>query len=174
MPIFLISAANTYSDSTNNEHVLTALVPLIFHLPLLLGLTSKSAFVYRHTQQGILLIALRAGMASLAVSMGRYPDDGIGLFLLGNGALWLFGSLVGWNQITNGKCWFMDRKGETTIMTVENLPAQKHIEQSQASIQRYKSDEAKQHALAAFRSGDRETQKQAVQLLETLGEVEKF
>ena len=87
VPIFIIAIASAY-DSSVDGHVFAALTPLILHIPLLFGLTSKSRFVYRHTQQGILLIALRAGLASLAVSVGRYPDDGLWLFLLGNGMLW--------------------------------------------------------------------------------------
>lgn len=177
LPAFIISAINLSSGSTTNERVLSALIPLIFHLPLLLGLTSKSVFVYRHTQQAILLMAVRAGVASIAISIGSYPGEAISLFVIGNGSLWLFSSIWGWNQISNGKCWLMQSKGEALTISpdgIENLPAQKHIEQSKAFIQRYKADEAKKHALAAFRSGDREIKSQAVKLLDTLGEVEKF
>jgi hypothetical protein len=177
VPIFIGIAANTYSASTTNEQVLSALAPLFVHAFLLLGLTSKSVFVYRHTQQGILLIALRAGMASLvATNLQNHSEYSVMMFLLGNGALWLFGSLIGWSQISRGECWFMQRKGETPITSdaIQNLPAQKHIEQSQTFIHQYKSDEAKKHALAAFRSGDREVKAQAVKLLNTLDEVEKF
>lgn len=177
VPIFISAASNIY-NSTINECVLTALLPLILHIPLLLGLTSKSAFIYRHTQQGLLLIALRAGMAGLtAINVEDHIDYALLIFFFGNGSLWLIGSLIGWSQITNNKCWFMDRRGEKLIIAhdgIENLPAQKHIEQSREFIQRYKADDAKKHALAAFRSGDREIKSQAVKLLETLDEVEQF
>ena len=54
VPIFIGAVVNASYNATINERVLAALIPLIMHAPLLLGLTSKSAFVYRHTQQGLL------------------------------------------------------------------------------------------------------------------------
>ena len=117
VPLFLFIIISSYSgSSSNNEKVLTALVPLLLQAPLLLGLTSKSVFVYRHTQQGILLIALRAGMAATALCIGDYPEDGLGLFLVGNGLLWLFGSIWGWTQINHGECWWMKSKGEVVAI----------------------------------------------------------
>lgn len=178
VPFFIIIVASTYSQSTGtNEHVLHALLPLTLHLPLLLGLTSHSRFVYRHTQQGILLIALRAGMASLALSVGNSPDDGIGLFLLGNGALWLFGSIWGWVQVNRSTCLWKYQEGEYLIQSadeIESLPPQKHIERSREFIHRYDSKNAKKHALAAFRRGNAEIKRQAVKILDTLDEVETF
>ena len=177
VPFFLFAILSAYDGSTN-ELVFAALLPLIIHTPLLLGLTSKSAFVYRHTQQGILLIALRAGMASLAISMGSYSEDGLWLFLLGNGSLWLFGSIWGWNQIFRGECWRMKQKGETIATVsaeqVESLASEKHVEQSREFIRVFNKDDAKKHALAAFRGGDRAIRLEAVKILETLDEVEEF
>jgi len=177
VPFFLSAILNAYDGSTN-ELVFAALMPLIIHTPMLLGLTSKSAFVYRHTQQGILLIALRAGMASLAVSMGRSPEDGLWVFLLGNGSLWLFGSIWGWNQIQRGECWWMKQRGETIVTVsaepVESFAPEKHIARSREFIGLSKKDDAKKHALAAFRDGDREVRLDAVKILETLDEVEEF
>ena len=189
VPIFMGIALNLSNSATINERVLSALVPLILHAFLLLGMTSKSAFVYRHTQQGILLIALRAGTASLAISMGSSPYDGLGLFFLSNGALWLIGSIVGWNQIFNSKCWFMDRKGETIILmdienkkivtpesqTIQPNEADKKLEQFLTSMNTYEKQITKEKALEAFRSGILgEVRKNAVNILSILGEVEKF
>ncbi len=178
VPVFIIIVASRYSqNSSANENVLHALVPLIFHLPLLLGLTSSSRFVYRHTQQGIVLIALRAAMAAIAVGIGNYPDEGIGLFILGNGALWIFGSIWGWTQVNRSECWWMNRKGEHITRTtneIESLPPQKHIERSRQFINRYDSKNAKKHALAAFRRGNADVKREAVKLLEVLDEVETF
>jgi len=176
VPIFIIAIASAY-DSSVDGHVFAALTPLILHIPLLFGLTSKSRFVYRHTQQGILLIALRAGLASLAVSVGRYPDDGLWLFLLGNGSLWLVGSIWGSNQISRNDCWLMRRKGERIDMVVDkagNLAPDIHLQKSRDFLQGSRTAEAKEHALAAFRRGNRETRTQAVWLLEVMEEVEKF
>lgn len=181
VPIFLIAATNTY-DSTNNELVLTALVPLFLHLPLLLGLTSKSRFVYRHTQQGILLIALRAGMASLAaLNMEDHIDNALLIFFFGNGALWLIGSIVGWSQVSNRKCWFMERKGEKLLTPEATQPEKtktplqdKELEDMLKSLDAPGTTTARQKALHAFRTGTPEIKKRAVAVLSQLGEVEKF
>jgi hypothetical protein len=176
VPVFIIAVINAY-DSSTNLRVFATLAPLIFHIPLLAGLTSKSIFVYRHTQQGILLIALRAGIAALAISASRYPEDGLWLFLLGNGALWLFGSIWGWNQVSRGDCWVMRRKGETVQVVAGvagSLTPQVHLEKSREFIQSFKKEEARAHALAAFRTRNRDIRLQALQVLEVLEEVEKF
>jgi len=182
VPIFLLSAANTYSHSTNNERVLTALVPLILHLPLLLGLTSKSGFVYRHTQQGILLIALRAGMASLAaLNVEDHIDYALLLFVFGNGGLWLIGSIVGLSQVSNGKCWFMEYKGEKLLApeTVKlekpgNTLNDKELEDMLKFLDAPGVTTARQKAMHAFRTGTPEIKKRAIAVLSQLGEVEKF
>jgi hypothetical protein len=183
VPIFLMSAAGTYSSSsTNNTYVLMALVPLVLHLPLLTGLTSKSGFVYRHTQQAILLIALRAGMASLAaINVEDHIDYALLLFVFGNGLLWLVGSIVGWSQVSSGKCWFMERKGEK-LLTPESTQAQKTIapledkelEDMLKSLDAPGMTTARQKAMHAFRTGTPETKKRAIAVLSQLGEVEKF
>jgi hypothetical protein len=142
-----------------------------------MGLTSKSAFVYRHTQQAILLIALRAGLATLAISVEPYPIDGIWLFLIGNGSLWLLGSLWGLAQVSRGECWLMEQKRETLAVKpgeAEDLSPQIHLARSREFIQKYNAAEAKKHALAAFRGGDDEIRSQAVTLLHALHEVEEF
>jgi hypothetical protein len=182
VPIFIVAAANTYYQSTINEHVLTALVPLILHLPLLLGLTSKSAFVYRHTQQGILLIALRAGLASLAtMNLENHIDYALLLFFFGNGSLWLIGSIVGWSQVSNGKCWFMERKGEKILLPETAQPAKpdslelnKELDDMLKSLDTKGMDTARQKAMHAFRTGTPEIKKRAIAVLSQLGEVEKF
>lgn len=181
VPIFIGMAFNLYNSSTN-EHVLAALIPLIVHTPLLLGLTSKNRFVYRHTQQGILFIALRAAMASLAMIYLDYDEfSSLAIFLLGNGFLWLTGSIVGWHQISNGKCWFMQRKGETII-----LPASTQPEKSKTPAMDMELDNilkhldakgklsAKQKALHTFQTGTPISKKRAVEILSKLGEVETF
>lgn len=177
VPIFVISVLNLSYRSSINEKVLTALIPLVFHTILLLGLSSKSTFVYRHTQQAIFLIALRTGMAALAVNIGASPEDGLGLFLLGNGSLWLFGSIWGRNQVSRGECWWAKRKGEVIVHTteqIERLSPQENIEHSTQFMSKFQDDAAVRHALTAFRFGDSEIKKRAVDILDELGEVEMF
>ena len=178
LPVFVGLLLNLdFPEADTNTRALITMIPLIFHLLLVTGLTSKSAFVYRHTQQAILLLALRAGVATLAISAGSYPIDGIWLFLLGNGSLWLLGSLWSLDQVSRGECWWMEQKGETRIMKnerAEHLSPQIHLERSREFIERYNAAEAKEHAMAAFRSGDRAIRLQAVKLLSALHEVEEF
>jgi NADH:ubiquinone oxidoreductase subunit 3 (subunit A) len=173
--LIVASFVMDYSSSTN-ERVFGALIPVVFHLPLLFLLNSKRPFVYRHAQEAIFLVALRAATASIAFSIGNYPGDGAWFFFLGNGALWLFGSLWARGQAVRRECWWMAQKGETIIAIESHSPvaAQYHLEQSHEFIGQYKKTEALQHALAAFRTGDREMRSQAVQVLSTLDEVETF
>jgi hypothetical protein len=177
VPVFIVALFSAYDSSTEGR-VLAALIPLILHIPLLAGLTSKNGFVYRHTQQGILLMSLRAGVASLAAI--NFDSAGILLFLLGNGGLWLLGSLLGGDQVRRGECWLMQRKGETveiiigSAVSAGNLAPQVHLEKSREFIQRFKKEDAMAHALAAFRKGDRDIRLQALRVLEVLEEVEKF
>lgn len=192
VPFFLIMVAIFYDSSSNEKLVLAALIPSAFHAILLFGLGSKSHFVYRHTQQAILLVALRAGMAALAVNIGSYPEDGLGLFIIGNGSLWLFSTIWGRNQISRDKCWWMERKGETIVAKVrddsksemadiasefnrtQDLSPKEHIHLSDLSLLNQNKYLAKEHAIAAFRFGGEEIKKQAVEILDELGEVEMF
>lgn len=177
VPVFIVTLITAY-DSSTERRVLAALLPLILHIPLLAGLTSKNGFVYRHTQQGILLMALRAGTASLAAI--NFDSVGILLYLAGNGGLWLLGSILGWNQVNHGECWLMRRKGETLeTITAEpgsagNLAPAVHLQKSREFMQRFRKEEAKSHALAAFRKGNQDVRLQALWVLEVLEEVEKF
>jgi len=185
VPLLIYLLLERYSQySTSNELVATALTPSLLHLPLLLGLRSKSIFVYRHTQQGILLSSLRAGIAAIAVIMGPYPYDGLWLFLLGNGSLWLFGSIWGWVQINHARCWWLERRGGAVacvnepvtpkIESHENLSPEKYLESSQWYLRHQIKNYAKQYALEAFRRGDFEVRRQAVRVLDDLNEVEYF
>jgi hypothetical protein len=175
---FLIMLLNTTSSNyfLINNRDFTVLVPLVFHIPLLAGLTSKNAFVYRHTQQGILLIAIRAGMAALTITHGQ-----LGLFVLGNGALWLFGTIWGNNQIFRNESWWMKRKGETIILPEVIQPdkpneviVDKSLNGILKSVDTDSTNTPRQKALQTFRTGTPEEKKQAVLALSQLGEVEKF
>ena len=174
VPILILLLVAVYGESTDRL-VLAALTPLLLHVPLLAGLSSKNGFVYRHTQQGILLMALRAGSASLAASL--LDSGGIFLYLFGNGALWLVGSVLGWDQVNHGKCWLMAYKREMIELitsSLSKLSPQVHLEKSRELMQQFKKPEAMAHALAAFRKGNRDIRLQALWVLEVLEQVEKF
>jgi len=185
--VLLIGVFNSYSSRTpTNEWVLIALLPLVFHLPVLARLDSNSPFVFRHTQQAIFLLALRASMTSLALNIGSSPDDGILLFLFGNGFLWLVGSIWGLNQANHGKCWWIGRKGEK-VLSKDAVPTEKPVSRDKMEKPipneelgellkslNAEGSNARQIALNAFRQGTPETRKKAVTVLSKLGEVEKF
>jgi hypothetical protein len=173
IPIFALTLFNLSSDSSTNERVLAALIPLIFHAPLLLGLSSKSTFVFRHSQQAIFLMAIRAAVASLAVSITADPFIGIALFVFGNGALWLFGSVWGWDQVRRGECWFMKRKSQRVI-SAEAIQVDRELEHMPKSPDAKDVLTAKDEALQIFRTGNPESKKRAVEVLSRLGEVETF
>jgi len=185
--VLLIGVFNSYSSSTpTNEWVLIALLPLILHLPVLVRLDSNSPFVFRHTQQAVFLLALRASMTALALNIGSYPEDGIWLFLLGNGFLWLVGSIWGMYQAHHGTGWWIGRKGEkvlpkgatptekvvATVKSEKSIPGSE-LESLLKSLNAEGSN-ARQIALNAFRKGTPEQRKKAVSVLSQLGEVEKF
>ena len=177
VPIFILAALNFSYSSSTNERVIAALIPLIFHVPLLFGFTTKSPFVFRHTQQAIFLVALRATTASLAISIGG-PGDGFWLFIIGNSVLWLSGSLLGFDQIIHGECLLMERKGEKILSTESakvDLPQMdKELEEMLKSLNAKDALAAKTTALNAFRAGTPETKKRALEVLFKLGEIEEF
>lgn len=185
--VLLIGVLNSYSSRTpTNEWVLIALLPLVFHLPVLARLDSNSPFVFRHTQQAIFLLALRASMTALALNIGRYPEDGIWLFLLGNGSIWLVGSIWGINQVNRGTGWWIGRKDEKVLpkdaMPTETPISRDKMEKPMLNEElgellkslNAEGNNARQIALNAFRQGTPDTRKKAVTVLSKLGEVEKF
>jgi len=174
VPTMIVAALNLDWNSSPNQRVFAALVPAIFHLALLLRFDSKKPFVYRHAQQAIFLVALRAGMASIALSIGTYPGDGAWLFFLGNGSLWLFGSLWGRNQAIHKNCWWMKRKDET-ILPPDIKPGEQSVTTTEPITTAIKKNKpAIEGALHTFRTGTPEERKQAILSLSQLGEVETF
>ena len=179
IPVFVVLLIGwSYGDSNTDIRVLAAIIPWVFHLSLLAGLTSKNAFIFRHTQQGILLLAIRAGIAIVASSIGASSDTGFWLFLFGNGSLWLFGSIWGSSQANRGVCWWMEKNREK-ISTPESTIALTHqmdqeLEDLLKSLNTDDKVAAKSKALLTFRIGTPETRKRAVEVLSKLGEVEMF
>jgi len=175
--IFVIVVINLSSRSSANERVIAALIPLLIHLPVLIQLDSKSPFVFRHTQQAIFLLALRASMATLALNISKYPYDGIWLFLFGNGFLWLVGSFWGRGQAHRGTGWWINRKGER-VLAADAVPVEQSTESAETEEMlkslNAKGNTTKEKELNAFRTGTPEIRKKAVLILTELGEVEQF
>ena len=195
VPVFSFLVLDLSSESSTNERTLAALIPAISHVLLLLGFSSTSAFVFRHTQQAILLIAIRAALAALTVSMTPRPDDGLEWFFGANGVVWLVGNFGGWDQVRWGTCLLMKLKGETILPkeksvgilatapeaepSLETLPkaklsAEEYMQYSQWYLNHAQQDRAKEYALEAFRLGNFETKGRAIRVLDRMGEVEFF
>jgi len=158
-------------DSNIYGHVLATCIPLILHFHLLFNIR-KSLYIYRHTQQALTLLVLRSAVAAWALY-----DFNIALFLLGNGSIWLFGSIWGFSQIKRGKCWLMEQRGEIAISEtakVDSPQMDKELEDMLKSLTAKDALAAKAKALNAFRAGTSETKKRAVEVLSKMGEVEEF
>jgi hypothetical protein len=178
VPFFLVLLFELPSTPSIDQRVLTALTPAAVHLPLLLGLLSRNILVFRHTQQAILLIAIRAGVASLALSIGSDAWDGMWLFASGNGSVWLFGIIWGFHQVKYDTCWLMERKGEEILTDdkakADSLPVDQELKTIANSLALQDPLDAKVKALDAFRIGTPKTKRQAIEVLSELDEVETF
>ena len=159
-------------DTNDYSAPLAALIPLLLHFHLLFNL-NKSLYLYRHTQQALILLVLRAALAAWAFS-----SESITIFLLGNGSLWLFGSLWGFLQIKRGECWLMERKGEQIISfkreRIDSPQMDKELEDMFKSLNVNDKLRAKAMALDAFRTQTYEKKRRAIEVLQKLGEVEEF
>ena len=159
---------------------LAVLFPFIFHISLIRRLKTESLYVYRHTQQSLLMLLLRAASASIIFSIFDV-DGGFWLFALVNGSLWLFGTNWIIVQVNRNTCWLMQRKGEKIILS-ENTEPEKHetpiMDKELASmLDSLNADSiktAKEKALHAFQTGTPTIKKHAVAVLAKLGEVETF
>jgi hypothetical protein len=159
-------------ESNIYGHVLATCIPLILHFHLLFNIR-KSLYIYRHTQQALALLVLRAAVAAWALY-----DFNIALFLLGNGSIWLFGGIWGFSQIKRGKCWLMEQRGEKITLPetakVDSPQMDKELEDMLKSLNAKDALAAKTKALNAFRAGTPATKKRALEVLSKLGEVEEF
>ncbi|HUE99284.1 MAG TPA: hypothetical protein VMN99_08505 [Anaerolineales bacterium] len=164
----------------DNPPVVAALVPFIFHIPLINRLKTKSLYVYRHTQQSLMLLLLRAASASIIFSI-FYLDEGFWPFVLINGSLWLFGTNWEISQVRRNDCWLMRRRGEAIVVPDTHTvkpPSEPPLKEGEFDgLLRSLPDlghTARQRALNAFRTSTPEIRIKAVRILTELGEVEKF
>lgn len=158
---------------------IAAFIPFIIHLSLISRLQTESLYVYRHTQQSLLLLLLRAGTA---IAIFSYFDllDGFLVFVIFNGALWLFGTNWEIQQVKNNDCWLIRRRGEEILVPQISVGAGQLVELDKATTDKLKNVTSKekkaetQKSLNTFRTGTRQERKKAVLILAELGEVEKF
>jgi len=168
IPIFIIAI---YMDV---PPAIAALMPFVFHINLASRLRTDNLFVYRHTQQALFLLILRAATAMIIFSFFGL-DEGFELFVLVNGSLWLFGTNWEIKQVKNNDCWLMRRRGEEIILPISDIPAlDEDVNETLNSIDTKIKNTTVKKSLTAFRSGTPEERKKAVLVLSQLGEVEKF
>jgi hypothetical protein len=179
-----------------NYRLAAAVLPLVWHAGLFGRLRIKNLFVCRHTQQALALVVLRAGIAALALN-----GENVWLFLLGNGFLWFFGTWWGNRQLKRNTCWLMERKHERIIVADDavvqdekktphqpvELPSAPAVLVANAKLAQAYLDKgthffidsndkinATENLMLAFQLGAPEVRQRAVEVLDKLGEVEKF
>ena len=159
---------------------MAVLIPFVFHVGLIRKLKTESLYVYRHTQQSLLMLFLRAASASIIFYIFDV-DGGFWLFALVNGSLWLFGTNWIVVQVNRNTCWLMERKGEQILLPASTQSEKgktsledKELEAMLKSLDAPGTTTARQKAMHAFRTGTPELKKRAITVLSQLGEVEKF
>jgi len=159
---------------------IAAFLPFVFHLALIGRLQTEKLYVYRHTQQALLLLLIRAG-AAIAI-FSSYYLNGFWIFIIINGSLWLFGTNWEIAQVKRDDCWLMRRRGEEIILAMEtpDLPIDtstlmdKETEKQITSIDTKTKNTRIKQSLQTFRTGTPDEKKKALRVLSELGEVENF
>jgi hypothetical protein len=155
---------------------IAALIPFVFHISLLRRLNTESLYVYRHTQQALLLLLVRAAAASLIFST-FYGSEGFWAFVIVNGSLWLFSTNWEISQVMLNRCWLMEHKGEKIILPnakPDIVATNTEHNETLKSADARDVATAREQALQSFRTGTPEMKKRAFTVLTGLGEVEKF
>ncbi|HSG45020.1 MAG TPA: hypothetical protein VLA72_17875 [Anaerolineales bacterium] len=172
IPIFLIAL------NVGAHPFIAAFLPFVFHLALIGRLQTENLYIYRHTQQALFLLLIRAG-TTIAIFSYFYLD-GFLVFVIVNGALWLFGANWEIKQIKTNDCWLMRRRGEEINVPQIPVDADQPVELDKATTDMLKNATTKEKkagvkkSIKVFRTGTRQERKKAVLVLAELGEVEKF
>jgi uncharacterized membrane protein YhaH (DUF805 family) len=191
--IIAITATDMSSRSQANW-VMPVLLSGLPHLVLLFGLRSKHLYQRRHTQQALLLAAIRVVSSVLFVGVMR--NQGVCLWILINGSLWLGSSMWGLGQVRRGECWLMTVMGDDETLprpwALPTKPAPTATPAQPASgfepspiprtllirgqelVQSGQPAEAIVCFISVFRNGSPELRRQAVNALEQMGEIEVF
>ena len=164
------------------QPAVAAMIPFVFHIPLIRRLKTENLFVFRHTQQSLLLLIARAGTATIIFSLFSLDSSAFWIFVLVNGSLWLFGTNWEIKQVLHNDCWLMQQREEAVAIrdaqpveeTLDGLVIDKELKDSLKTLDKKGSRATKQKSLDAFRTGTPEARKRAVLVLSELGEVEKF
>ena len=167
-------------------------VPGLVYLLLLFGWLSPHRYVRRHMQQALLLAGLR--LISSLLFLGLLQLDCF--WYLSNGSLWLFGSILGANQLSRGDCWLMRQLGEGDqlprpwakaqpgpvrkpppakwLYAAGSLAGREALAKGRFLLEQNQTKDAVLYLTAAFHAGPTDVRQQALARLEALGEVELF
>jgi len=164
------------------EYVAAVAWPGLVQVVLLIPLWSPYLFVRRHAQQACSLAVVRILSTVLIVGVTRGAL--IGLWVVVNGGLWIFGSVWGLRQIKRGDCWLMRRRGEiselprpwATAKAPEPAPAAPGPALPAEALPAGQDDRAAtiEALRSAFRTGSPEERQRALEALKALGEIEEF
>lgn len=105
--------------------------PGLIHLLLLAGWASPHLYLRRHSQQGAGLAAIR--IFSATTILGLMGSEGVALWALVNGSLWLFGGIWGLRQVGRGDSWLMRRLGEDALLPAPSAAAGEAADAPQAA-----------------------------------------
>jgi hypothetical protein len=170
--------------------VAAAVLPWFWHIGVIARLRIKNLYVFRQTQQALLLLILRS--ASVAFALANIDYGGLWWFVVVNGALWIFGGNWYHRQIKNNTCWLMTDNREEIILgddllttnAVKPTPMREAASSTMAQVyldeglKLFAKDNDKKAAtkklLLAFQAGTPEIRQRAVAALDKLGEVEMF
>jgi dipeptidyl aminopeptidase/acylaminoacyl peptidase len=164
------------------EYVAGVARPALLLLVLLFPLRSRYVYVRRHALQAVLLAGVRVSTTVLLVGLTR--GSLIGLWVVVNGGLWIFGTVSGLGQIKRGDCWLMRRKGEVSELprpwaapkVAEPAPVAPGPALPAEALPAGQDERAAmvEELHAAFRMGSPEERKRAIEALKALGEIEDF
>ena len=164
------------------ESVAAVAWPGLVQVVLLIPLWSRNLYVRRHAQQAFSLAVVRILSTVLIVGVTRGAL--IGLWVVVNGGLWIFGTVWGLRQVKRGDCWLMRGRGEISdlprpwaapkvaepapmapgpALPAETLPAGQ--DERAATVEALR---------LAFRTGSPEERQHALEALKALGEIEEF
>ena len=172
IPVFLVAF---FFDA---HPFIAVFLTFLFHIQLIGRLQTENLYVYRHTQQALLLLLLRAG-TTIAI-FSYFYFDGFWLFVIVNGSLWLFGTNWEIAQVKRNDCWLMRRRGEEILVPKIPVGVDQPVELDKATTDMLKSITSREKkaeiksSLTTFRAGTPLERKKAALILAELGEVEKF
>ena len=131
IPVFLVAF---FFDA---HPLIAVFLTFLFHIQLIGRLQTENLYVYRHTQQALFLLLLRAGTAIAIFSYFYF--DGFWFFVIVNGSLWLFGTNWEIAQVKRNDCWLMRRRGEEILVPQKPVGTDQPVELDKATTDMLKS-----------------------------------